>query len=644
MAAYDNLRAVIAANVYQNNNNEVTADMVKTAMEAMVNSLGAEYQFAGVAKLTPTPTVPGTPDYKVAYIASEPGTYTNFPGIVVNDGEVAVLKWDGTAWNKEVTGAAARSEFRPFASMGASAIGDYFLDMNMVFSADSLKYVPSAGFDTAWVNVLEGATKIVVSGATPYRFRYFSSNYTLDETTAISFNADGTIPSGAKLALIAFRHADNPDGYGLLSIKQDGLVGMISEYFPRGLFLAKNHVLNITQSGASIKFQPNANFDCIVIYVQGAATISLNGVLSTARYRFFDSAEIFDGSEIVSHQVGHNTTGAVPPGAVVCVVSLRHSDYPAGLGAVTLTRKYGVERKKVRMLLIGNSATDDAMSYVPFIMQNMGVPVDFQIGIAMMSSSTLAMHLSNWENETAAYQFRLYDGGGAWQDFADKSLQWMLDNYTWDIISLQQAQPQKINTYQPYLNQLINGISAYTENAVKFIWYQTHIYSAQSNGGAPRGDQTIGEYYADEMTACQNIVGASACEYVVPVSTAIQNARSIPALKALGDYAQNENNDTGNGWLNYLDGVHLQEGLPCQIAAYTFVLAFLEIFGFKEFSINGESTRVTSAWTSGKNIPSPHGSPIGSTDANCLIAQKCAIMAHKHPFEVTDMNDIVSPA
>ena len=639
MAAYDNLRAVIAANVYQNNENKVTADMVKTAMNEMVASLGAEFQFGGMAEPSDNP---GTPDYKVAYLASTPGTYTNFGGIVVADGEVVNLKWDGSAWSKEPADIATRAQFRPYASMGASAAGAYFLDRNMVFSSTLYEYVNSAAFDTAWVNVLPGATKVSVAGATPFAFRFFSSNETLNASTNLGSNTTGVIPLGAKLVLIAFRHVDNPSGYNALEIEQDGWFSMVDKFFPRGLYLASNHVLNIND--ASIKFQPNANFDCFVVFTQGATKINISGLLSTANYRFFNSAEIFDGSEIASKLVGTNTTGDVPVGAVVCVVSMRKTDYPVGHDSSVLERVYGVQKKTIRILLIGNSATDDALSYVPFIMQNMGVPVNFQIGIAMMSSSTLAMHLSNWENETAAYQFRLYNGGAAWQNFADKTLQWMLDNYTWDVISLQQAQPQKVNTYQPYLNKLINAISSYAHNAVKFIWYQTHIYSALSNGGAPRGDQTIGEYYADEVTACQNIVGASVCEYVVPVSTAIQNARSIPAIKALGDYAQNVNNDTGNGWLNYLDGVHLQEGLPCQIAAYTFVLAFLEIFGFEEFSINGESTRVTSAWTSGKNIPSPHGTPIGSTDANCLIAQKCAIMAIKHPFEVTDMNDIVSPA
>jgi hypothetical protein len=103
MANYANLLATIAANIYQNGNSEVSATMVKAAVDQMVASLGAGYQFMGVA--TPV-TNPGTPDEKVFYIASEPGTYTNFVDsgsdpIVVNDGEVVILKYE-TAWSKEV--------------------------------------------------------------------------------------------------------------------------------------------------------------------------------------------------------------------------------------------------------------------------------------------------------------------------------------------------------------------------------------------------------------------------------------------------------------------------------------------------------------------------------------------------------------
>lgn len=304
-------------------------------------------------------------------------------------------------------------------------------------------------------------------------------------------------------------------------------------------------------------------------------------------------------------------------------------------------------RKTVRLLLIGNSGSDDAMSYVPFILQNMGIDVNLQIGIAMRSSSTLSVHVQNWENESSVYGLRLYSGDGSWSVGSEGtngvSLQWIFSNYTWDIVSLQQGTPQVIDSYQPYLNKLVNYIRAYTDYPTKFVWFQTHIRAGESNGGPNRSEETISQYYDSMIEACTEIISETVCEYVVPGGTAIQNARSIISIKELGDYANNPNNTSGYGYLNYSDGVHLQEGLPCQIMAYTWVLSLLDIYGFKEYSINGESTRVTSEWSQGKNIPSPHGSPVGSTDENCYIAQQCAIMAIKHPYEVTDMNYIVNP-
>ena len=87
----------------------------------------------------------------------------------------------------------------------------------------------------------------------------------------------------------------------------------------------------------------------------------------------------------------------------------------------------------------------------------------------------------------------------------------------------------------------------------------------------------------------QKVFDETVCEFIVPVSTAIQNARTIPSIKEIGSYASNGGN--GVGYLEY-EGVHLQEGLPCQIAAYTFVLSLLGLYGFVE-SINGESTHLS---------------------------------------------------
>lgn len=108
MSNYSSLKATINANVKTNGNQEITGQVMNAVLNAMVNSLGSGYQYMGIA----TPTNPGTnqtPDDRRFYIATTPGTYSHLGGLVVNDGEVAILKYD-SAWSKEVTGAATAAQ------------------------------------------------------------------------------------------------------------------------------------------------------------------------------------------------------------------------------------------------------------------------------------------------------------------------------------------------------------------------------------------------------------------------------------------------------------------------------------------------------------------------------------------------------
>ena len=104
MSQYQTLKTQIQENIKQNGEGAIRGDILQTQLLDMINALGAGYQFMGVA----TPTNPGTaqtPDYKCFYLATTPGTYTNLGGLVVADGEVALLKYD-SSWHKDVTGIA----------------------------------------------------------------------------------------------------------------------------------------------------------------------------------------------------------------------------------------------------------------------------------------------------------------------------------------------------------------------------------------------------------------------------------------------------------------------------------------------------------------------------------------------------------
>lgn len=109
MANYESLKSAIQQVVRTNGNEEITGALLQQTLFAMVNSLGAGYQYAGIATQT---TNPGTPDQNVFYLAATAGTYSNFGSIVLADGEVAILKYNGS-WSKDVTGAISAEKFNP---------------------------------------------------------------------------------------------------------------------------------------------------------------------------------------------------------------------------------------------------------------------------------------------------------------------------------------------------------------------------------------------------------------------------------------------------------------------------------------------------------------------------------------------------
>lgn len=92
MANYATLKGAIQDVVKTNGNNEITGALLQQSLLAMINSLGANFHYAGIA--TPS-TNPGTPDQNVFYLAVEPGIYTGFGNVNVNRG-ISIFTYNGT--------------------------------------------------------------------------------------------------------------------------------------------------------------------------------------------------------------------------------------------------------------------------------------------------------------------------------------------------------------------------------------------------------------------------------------------------------------------------------------------------------------------------------------------------------------------
>jgi hypothetical protein len=98
--AYDQIKESIKAVIKENGNYEITGNVLQAVLLSMVDTLGPEYQFLGIATKSTVPVVVGGNSF---YITTEVGTYTNFKNsgntaITVN--QLGILtSTNGTAWN-----------------------------------------------------------------------------------------------------------------------------------------------------------------------------------------------------------------------------------------------------------------------------------------------------------------------------------------------------------------------------------------------------------------------------------------------------------------------------------------------------------------------------------------------------------------
>ena len=98
--AYDQIKESIKAVIKENGNYEITGNVLQAVLLSMVDTLGPEYQFLGIATKS---TVPVVVEGNSFYITAEVGTYTNFKNsgnttITVN--KLGILtSTNGTAWN-----------------------------------------------------------------------------------------------------------------------------------------------------------------------------------------------------------------------------------------------------------------------------------------------------------------------------------------------------------------------------------------------------------------------------------------------------------------------------------------------------------------------------------------------------------------
>ena len=137
MSNYSSIKSTINSNIKRNGSQAISGTTLNSVLIAMVNALGAGYQFAGIAT---TNTNPGTPDYNVAYLAA-PGTYPNMGNQTIPSGSIGILMYNGSWLSQSIaiSGGGGGGYTLPIASasnLGGIKVGNGLLiDANGVLSA-----------------------------------------------------------------------------------------------------------------------------------------------------------------------------------------------------------------------------------------------------------------------------------------------------------------------------------------------------------------------------------------------------------------------------------------------------------------------------------------------------------------------------
>jgi len=294
-------------------------------------------------------------------------------------------------------------------------------------------------------------------------------------------------------------------------------------------------------------------------------------------------------------------------------------------------------RREIKIFAIGSSYTMDALSYMPALMKNIEPNVDIILGALYLSGSSLPENYENFNNDSPVYMYWKYDykQGKYLEEVNNVTIKYGLDDEKWDIILFGQGSGQAhVENYMKYyvnpLNGLIKGINTYINYPVKmgFVEYAIRPRLGGSENPVSTKEEVTQRYNA-AVTNIKHTYEMTLVDFVIPVGTAVQMARNTSL------------DNIGLGVMMTKENVHLQAGVPCQLAGYTACISILKIMAaYNEKSVWADRTVVNSSWEEKLSPPNMSNTTypiIVTTESSRKIIQACAIMANKFPLEPKDL-------
>lgn len=284
---------------------------------------------------------------------------------------------------------------------------------------------------------------------------------------------------------------------------------------------------------------------------------------------------------------------------------------------------------KLRILFIGNSLTQDAVSYLPLVLHEFSDYIDYKIYLFYRGGATLS---DIYTNKTAQI-FSVCNNSVSWVNTNNVSLDSILSTYNdFTIVSLQEYFNYKRTTGYTQadkvaFNNLVNYIADRHNGdfEVYSFWHRplnrpsdtndsdyaltdqeiaTKIFNLTRNGIMWQLGTTDGE----KNTASKGII---------PCGIAAYRAMAVEQLDSLGSHANHHMTS---------DGTHAQEGLPCLMQAWVLAQWVFNKLGLP-FSCADSMVRCTASIINTLDVPGGNGTMIAGTEDQNRAANSVAVNA-----------------
>ena len=202
--------------------------------------------------------------------------------------------------------------------------------------------------------------------------------------------------------------------------------------------------------------------------------------------------------------------------------------------AIYTTFDINVTNKSIKILMIGNSFSDDTSDLAPYILDELGYIYEF--GNMYISGCSIATHYNNATQNNANYYFRYWENGAWTTRYTGKNvtLEYGVSFKDWDVITFQQASGSSglPDTYANLGNLMDYVKSKATNKDVQFMFNMTWAYAT----GCTRSyfanyDKDQMKMYNAIINTAQTVVRDQYHLPIIPCGTAVQNARTSTSFK-----------------------------------------------------------------------------------------------------------------